>query len=1345
MNIGIRELTVVPLAPDRVRAEVRINRIANRIPSSASGCNRVEARLNSGTNRGNDLFVRLDMFFLRNAQNNNTQLFVSGQNVAVGLGGLDIDLSCEGSAWDCAGCTLSSWLVEGIINGLSGFLVDQIQGAVGTLTCRGCNANTDCGQGGTCSGGSGSTRYCRDGSNRPCQNVELGAQVLIDAGGLLSSIAPGTEGRLGVLAFANNQPGVNFAFNNQANNNGGLNLYARVGATADPASLCVPFQASPLSQAGTNCTNSLTCPALSDLTGVTTTPAGQPFHIGVGVARGAVDQILWSAYNSGALCLTLNLGALGIEGFDLSTGFLAPFISSINPLTENTPRDLTIQLRPQSAPYVRFEENDPDLETNGAVVVIHVDNAELDFYTLVNERNVRFMTLRTSLEVPLGLNTFGSTVEIVLGDLGSLLKDSVVLNTNGLINEAQAQGLIDILPGLIGSLGGDLLGDAIPPIELPDISGIGIEFVPPGLTVLKESDQNVALGIFLRLALAASGGAVAPVQLAINSVNVEQRFEGDIQQYISTRLATGEPVGWRTLAPYVEVDLSVYGEGVTAANAEFAYRINGGLWSFWRPGSPLAIDDPVLAREGRHKIEVRARRAGDGLTTSPVFEDFEVVTDYTAPEIRVDADGTVATVVVSDNVTHRDQLDVQYRVNSGAWSRLSASNNDIDLYGFLGEAVTVEVRAADESGNVRTVEARVDVNDGAAADADGSFTTAGGAQTGCSVNGSPATGTGVGVVALMLGGLLLLRRRRTSARALGLVALAATFAVAGGTGCKKSPPPDPGGECGPDEYLDPIGICRPLICGTDADCPGSTNVCIDGSCVRCEAIAVPCGDFDCPADAISEIVGDPDQAYCAGIREPECACEFFGPLNRGDIGPWLDMTTAGENEDVVVASVYNLTYGDLMVGVLDGNGTMQWDFVDGVPTGATVEGLIAGPRGGIAAPGPVAGRYSSIASTFEAGETAIHVAYQYENSTLRYARGVLSGSGDWSWSYIDVDDDAVAGAYTRIFVDEDNGGVGIVYLADGVRNDTVVPTEWYSELRLAYASTFQAADAEDFVISVIDAQESGEPCAATCAFGDVCVAATGECAPAARGCSCDNAADLCATVDGAPTCVAGTTRNAGAPRGLPRAVGMFSDARMVSATELYVAYYDGVFGNLKGARVDVTTGAVLSSGILDGEIQQGPNRVDTGDIGHWPNVLVTAGGQIIVTYFDNSRGELKAINVNSSTIRTLDNGYRANPEQTVVSLNRVGANPTAVETDEGVVVTYQDTTTARVLELVWANTGANPADAPVVIMGDDEGQLGGYGFFARQLNTVLGRVVGTAHIINGIPGQNRRDVEVMFR
>src|SRR5699024_3505698 len=150
--------------------------------------------------------------------------------------------------------------------------------------------------------------------------------------------------------------------------------------------------------------------------------------------------------------------------------------------------------------------------------------------------------------------------------------------------------------------------------------------------------------------------------------------------------------------------LDVMGADLAANEVEYAYSINEGPWSFWKDGPAVTIDNPMIANEGRYDVRVTARRAGDPTSGSRSQAEFSFVNDFTAPRVSLSAVGGSVVPKATDNVYAEEELTLQYRVQSGAWSERQPLHA-IDLAQYLQDRdhVVVDVFVEDPSGNARSV------------------------------------------------------------------------------------------------------------------------------------------------------------------------------------------------------------------------------------------------------------------------------------------------------------------------------------------------------------------------------------------------------------------------------------------------------------------------------------------------------------------------------------------------------------------------------------------------------------------------------------------------------------------
>lgn len=1308
-----QNIQIVPQGGNRVRLSMRAGDINADLPINHWICFG-----NSSLKVTGRVDIGLNFEFRHNAVDNNTELYLAGG-----------DSMTVNHSLSYGGC----WSMSGLANLFGGMVVNQLKGAIGALTCRGCSSIADCGGGATsCTNGT-----CRDGKGM-CQGIQLGVDARVDAGSLLQSFDPGAEGALGVKAFLGSYV---------MTNDGGLQLGARLGGKADPASLCVPFVPSPIDMNLEDCRKGGRCRALEDLNadGVVkniATGQDEAFDIGVGVAMGGLNQILWSAYNSGVLCLSVGGETAGLEM--LSTNLVSAFIGTLSSLTYGVDQAIMLQVRPQKPPAVAFKED----VGQGASLLVKIPELEIDFYTVVDNRYARIFTLGADIELPLGVKGSGSEISVAIGDLANVIDpDSVRVTNVEMVSRAQVESLVKNLPSLIGALTGVLGDDLIPPIDMADMLsdiGLSLEFVGPGLTVINEGGSPAALGVFLKLGVDpdALGGALSGMEPRIANLDIEVRDPNELRADLAARRRADVSFSYTDLMPRVVATMDVAGADLAASDVEFAYSINNGPWSFWQRGPILTIDNPILAMESKFDVRITARAAGNVSSGSDKVATFSFVNDYSAPSIEISADGSRVNVVAVDKVYNHDELIMQYRLNGGAWSTPGAIENLDILPQLLEGQVVVDVLVADPSGNSRTVRRTFGAAEKASTSAAASNSA--GAEGGCSTT----QGNGGLLAILALLGLVVARRRESSSAvaaspgyiSLAILTILMLSMMSVGCGNKKKsgavcdPVCDSASQC-------EAGVCVPMACDSDEDCALKDrcidgfckanmacdtsddcehgHICKDGTCTPSECSDHPdCSALSCPDGKLPYCDYDDYQSVEAG----ECVCESGAEMGRH--GGWLNVVAFDEDESVV-ALAYSEQYGDVILGDLQDDGLFKWTFIDGVPDGP-VDRPPTGVRNGIIAVGDDAGRYLSVAvETLADGGAVLHTAYQYRvsgqsNSKLRYARGVRNGSA-WSWTQIDVDDLDVNGNFPSVFltrtdavldgdgaeVSPAGGGVGIFYMVRDIAyiDDVGAPAEHYTEFWAAYAPTLTPMDASDFELREIAQAENTIPCGGLCESKALCATDLNLCV--ARGSGCDACAEgeTCVKVDGGSACMKTTDPTTGGLSAIPRGIGLFSSSVVDDAGVVHTAFYDQVHGNLNYAQISVADGTpttVFGPLIVDGEIA----GRSTGDVGRWTRIHALDPGRVVIFYEDAGRAELRAAVVqgNNVKITVLDDGNYSDLDSTKVQSNRVGASifSRAIETG-GFEVYYQDATNAVVRRVVWTDMNQAPQGHAYSVFGSAAG------------------------------------------
>lgn len=1300
-------------------------------------------------------YVELGAGLNVNPHDGNTELYVGGDSLDYRREGLRIGGNCGGSILDRVG----------VID----LLLNQVTRSIGALSCRGCSSIADCGAGATgCEAG-----VCKDATGRLCQGIQLGGEALLDLGSVLSSIDIGAKSRLGLRAFIGSYV---------TTNEGGLQLGGRIGGVADPASLCVPPRPSPVQMGVENCRVGDACPALELLNerGQILNPVTneeESFNIGAAIAMSGLNQALWAVYSSGALCLSISGETDGLEM--LSTSLFSVFITSLSSLTYGVEQPLMLQLRPQYAPVVEFAYD----ENQGAVLVLRFPRLEIDVYTMVDERYARIFTMAADFEIPLSLQADDGQLKVAIGSLANVIHpDTVEVRNVEMVNRNQVQSLIGNLPTLIASLASVLDDDLIPPLDLPDIEGIQLRFVGPGLILVDVEEEPAAIGLFLDVMLA-EGGTDAPFEASqpvIASLDVDVPDPNALRADISMRMREGKSFSYLDLMPRVVATMAVEGSDLRPEDAEFAYSINEGPWSFWQRGPVLTFDHPILASEGAFQFRVAMRAKGRADRRSSSYAEFEVIHDYSAPRVQLSADASTVVVRASDTVYGTDDLVMQYRVNSASWSE-KGPVQDIDVLPWLFNGpVVVDVSVQDPSGNVRSVRRTFGAIE-APLSAQTSPTHAPQELGGCA---SSQQGHRLWSALVLVGGLFLLRRRRkvfsvaavsgsVGAWAWLLVVLSQGLSACGNSHQGK-------GSCDPacdvaSQCID--GACEAVQCYDGIDCPMGTicrhgvcasitwcsvhddcltgNICKNGQCIPSECtIEADCSERRCTAPEMPFCDYDDYPTVLAG----ECVCA--SEVTMGRHGGWLELL-ASEDESVVVALAYSEQYGDVIFSEMSADGAFDWQFIDGVPAGPTLRPP-SGLRGGVTAVGDDAGRYLRATLEMREGRPIIHAAYQYRvsraaTSSLRYARGERA-EGQWRWTFIDLVSEDLSGAFPEIVLyDSREGEQGIAFLF--MTTDIVVPAEegrpaqYFSTFNVAFSPSRELESAEGLRVVEIGQSENRSACGGACASGTVCARDMNVCVPLASGCvnGCESHEECVRWApEGEASC--SSVVETSTKRGGSQGTGLFARAVVDTNAVMHVAYYDQVYGNLEYLRLERRgdgLALIEPATIIDGEMA----GRSTGDVGRWIDVHVDAQGVVTIFYEDVGGAALRAAHVRDDSVQitVLDTGLYINDDASVVQNNRVGTSIVALpRTDEGFDVYYQDATHGTVRHLRWLNVHEAPTIQGRSVYGSPEAldrdvvgasepvmpaktvEMGSVGFFTNVLALSDRRVIASKVITTGM-------------
>lgn len=1055
----------------------------------------------------------------------------------------------------------------------------------------------------------GSGTCVLDSDPAQCAPIMLGLNGHIDLASFLSSISPGTTGGLDFLLAAgghnvrDDNSGWHWGDLNPINSGATLGFYG--GSEPRPTSGCVRLSDVPV-PAGIPVPDELLNNSVTNWPTDTEGP-----HLGLALSERFVNYALNGVYNSGLLCIGVTSELTSL----LNSGTLGILAASLKDLgLQREAQQVAIVIRPGQPPQMAFG-NGTDLATD-PLIRLTLPEASFDFYIWSNDRFIRFMTATFDLDIPLNLDVTPEGLVPVIEDIG--VNNAKVTNSE-LLRE-NPDDIAKSLASLLASQVGSAIGGGIPPIDLSSqLSSLGMELVIPptvegqgsaGLRKISKGSDDF-LGIFAALKVATSP-KVLPAQTEVSLVNKTIHSEG-------LRWATMN----ETNGPEVRIYASSPDDDGTKT-IEYSWRIDNLPWHPFKTSHWIEIHDDWLRVQGRHIIEVRARVRGAGESLDPTPAQVEVVVDGEAPVIKV---GTLTetglALNVHDLVADAENVQVRVRLDDGEWSSWQAASTLDEL--AVGEASWIDIEAKDEEGNVGSVSQAIIRGRGSDA----------GAGCGCTVAGAPSQdGKIMGLIGMMLVGAVIRltskkssktprktarapRKQRLNAPLFGIAAL---MVAATSQGCS---------------------------CGDDAEQPGETDT----------SVALNPG----LVGSYTSAVASGSDIWVAGYAEADWSNDF--------------------------------SWGDLVVGKWNGE-AVDWVAVDGVPADPPPDGKLYkldGFRGGQTEAGDDVGLWTSIAID-DAGMPAV-AYYDRTNFALKYAHMV---EGRWEVMSVQSASRSDIGRYAKLtFI---GSAPTIAYLAIEPGDAGAVK----SSVRIATGSASGTWSFEDVMV------DTATPCRNMfCGTGTSCIVETGLCMSTLDTCGDCAADEKCVDIAGTPTCSA--FYSASRIDTFPDAVGDYIAMAPDGKGGVGLAYYDRIHGNMMVAS---KAGGAWTNTIVDGAAADG---TDTGDMGIAATLFIDAQGSYHVAYVDGLAEALKYARIDAGVVamtEVIDDGLTLAGTKFSDGQHVVGDDANIMVTASGEVrVTYQDATQGRLRLAVGTSNGTGHAWALSEIVQD-----GFAGFFSKQLN-----------------------------
>lgn len=1183
-DFNLADTALTPDPSDTIEVGVTVGGVDEDIPFDALGGECVahlhEPGESSDTATEIDASVPITFTVQQDSPTRKVQIELGTVDADISESALAIDIDARSGGWSevvCGGADID--FVKGLIRGeLESQFKDRINSAVQQAAdqqlCRKCgDMATACPAGSSCqpldSGANDAVEVCQWDNQDDCVGRALGLEGEFSIGELIGQPHEPQQSNIDTMLTAADHAEVV---------SGGLDLAMREGAVPNPTSNCVPSTKSTRPDLDDV---SLTSSILSN----TKPDSSDSFMVGLGLHDRGIDYALWSMWASGGLCLKVGSDFNSL----LSTSSLGLFLTEIQELSPNG-APLFLRFSPQTPPTVELGENnitsmDDMRSIEDPLVTLNWEDLDIHFYVYGQNRFFRMFTLRTDITFPIGLATDGpSTVVPVVGDIQSAA-DNIRVRNDRLITASESS-LRDLLPTLLGTIGPELSNRVVQPFDLPSFFGYRVALDQDDITSVDDGSFLALYADFMRVSnLRAISDPPAP-KLKISEMRVSR--EGEIPQ------------------PRFDVALTAAPSLQTpAADTTYLWRLNEGLWHEFDPGSDpstLTIDHPVLALQGTHELEVKARRRGSADSTWSPSTTRQLSVDLGPPTIadlsidRPDAaeSTTRLTFDLSDAVASEDALHVRMRWRStdgeasgGSWtgwrdaSSLPAEGVSLaNLPGWSadsvpGQRIRLDIQAKDPAGHETTETTTVKLTE--------QQVTASGGQssaTGCRSTGSDSSTPPWGHLMFMVLGILSLIRRRhstshgTQSSRSRLLPIAGAVVLVGAAvclaGCPDSSSQGPcDGNCQAWETCEG-GVCAPETCSSAEDCAGDAH-CREGQCwpctsecgsgeycchesASCESLPDPCSDTSCDPGfepTVSESA-DINTSTCKATGGA-CECTEKPPIDLAWYGSHVD---ADVHDGIRAVASYNQAFGDLQIGILDNSLEPTWYLPDGVPDEGTVVAAPSGPRGGIEDEGEDVGTHTSLAID-DAGR--LHVFYRHEETgALTYARAQTNPDEQRGLETEILDDIDSSGTDNAMFTATAirDGTVHALYSVREVENDQ---GQLRSQIRSVSFPVDTPFDQLDPAPAVVFDSPPHNPCGAGCDGEEVCFEASGACAMPDDTCgsgdgdgSCDAEGSACQ----AGTCEPVYTEPSGT--GHPLMTGVHTELHVTPDGGLLAVFFDNI-------------------------------------------------------------------------------------------------------------------------------------------------------------------------------------------
>ena len=568
-------------------------------------------------------------------------------------------------------------LVDRMIEPLRGILEDQIRVLLG----RPCGSFGDpaCPMGSACN----TDGFCQEAGTSKIVPQEIGLEGRLDLNGLVAGLGGATDVRFLVGGPTSADAG-------------GATIGVLGGMEAvPPRASCAMDLPSPRLRAGYMPPQPFPVDGTADLDWDGTKETA--FMLGAGLSQASLDQAIWSVYSTGLFC-----GFVSSYDTELiNTGSLSVLMPSLRQLTHQdrfawATAPARLQIRPGTEPRLVIGSGklggtaaDPTLEE--PLLSLVMDDLELYFAAVVEERWVHLMKVSADVEVPLGIYvTPAGTFEILIGDVESAITN-VSVSDHKILAET-AMELEDAVPTLVGLVLPQITQFLSVPFGIPtpqELGGFEVDVL--GIRGVEDGTGTGFDHVGLYVDLGFDPSLAPNLSFAVDT-------DATVQ---SLRLSDSDALAVTHVGGPVrpEIELALAAKAPAGTVVEYQYKLDDSLWSPFFQAESKVIRRAELLVQGEHVVQVRARVVGDYRTLDPTPSELRVVIDTEPPTMQARLSARkIGIEVHAYDVVSRDRVFISVAVD-GQWRDVAPSTAGfVEVSEIADPDAEIRVAATDEVG-----------------------------------------------------------------------------------------------------------------------------------------------------------------------------------------------------------------------------------------------------------------------------------------------------------------------------------------------------------------------------------------------------------------------------------------------------------------------------------------------------------------------------------------------------------------------------------------------------------------------------------------------------------------------